>query len=386
MVGFIGEVAVQILCTMAWQKSLDAIVSLNVTISSQFEWLTKVPFIPVLEFLQNLLGKSFAKIHNREIEILLEGAYVRVNQFVKTFRKVDRSMLSEYFLRASGICCKENQFGVDIVLPIVCLKSVAKEERKQATIDLTSAPVSCIMLQVKLWKDELRASYINECFAKLLTVHSAVINFPESTLPQRKAKKLNPENRDDVILPAVSIVVDVRKHESTSKASHSLSSEQVHHANKGKGRMKSGTNESKAKNGCEVKVVSNNSHPNILQLHVTGLSPLDIFPTDVSLYESFQRILESQVDPSISPELTTEDQSHVLSMFSTQPYNKVSTCSKDSSTSNDMEDTSTHKNNNNNNKNKRKRNENMNESNKKTVSRNSNVNNKNKNSNNKNNN
>jgi hypothetical protein len=326
MVGFIGEIAAQILCVMAWQKSISTMTPSST--EAKLPLLISVPFIPALDYLSNLLGKSFVdRLCTAEMKQALDGAYVRVNQFVKTFVPVTKSMLREYFLRASAIYCKETQRGVDLVLPMIYLGDEKEEDRRNKIFDFQylSSHLSSIMIQVKLWKTKVGDSYVEGCFTKLLAIHRTLLPVEETSS-----------------LPAVSIVVDVRRHKSTKPSSSTTSStmssssssasedpqppskkRKIDLSKDDKGKVSDGDGDGDD-DRCKVEWVPNDEqYPNILQLHVEGLSPLDIFPDveDSSLYDSFQRILDSQVDPSISPALSEEDRVNVKKMFGTQPYN-----------------------------------------------------------------
>jgi hypothetical protein len=113
-VGFRGEVAAQILCLAAWQKCLLRRPSQRRLPEFSF------PFVQAIEFIKKLVGQPFFDALPEDVRTGLtndlENAYVRVNQFVKTFDELGLDTLREYFLRASGVYCKEGQQGVDLAL------------------------------------------------------------------------------------------------------------------------------------------------------------------------------------------------------------------------------------------------------------------------------
>ena len=116
--GCAGEVAVQVLFIMAWQV---VVILQQVLISKKPSFMSGfIPAIPIFDYLCTLLGKNF-KEHAlvAEVEKALEGGFMHVNEFVKTFKPAEQTSLLDISVCGAGLACMEMQRGSDGILGIV---------------------------------------------------------------------------------------------------------------------------------------------------------------------------------------------------------------------------------------------------------------------------
>ena len=116
--GCAGEVAVQVLFIMAWQV---VVILQQVLIYKKPSFMSGfIPAIPIFDYLCTLLGKNF-KEHAlvAEVEKALEGGFMHVNEFVKTFKPAEQTSLLDISVCGAGLACMEMQRGSDGILGIV---------------------------------------------------------------------------------------------------------------------------------------------------------------------------------------------------------------------------------------------------------------------------
>jgi hypothetical protein len=150
-VGYRGEVATQILVLLAMQNC----------ISDRSQEITSFPAFSASSFICELLGTALDGV---SVRFLNDGtsfkcqqvsgttalarnfgtSIVRPYHFVKTFANPDSSMLFGHFLRGAAIYCKENQVGIDLVLPMYLDNDLNKS--------LDDKSISGIVIQARLRK------------------------------------------------------------------------------------------------------------------------------------------------------------------------------------------------------------------------------------------
>jgi hypothetical protein len=128
----------------------------------------------VLEFLSCFLGPSFEKLLSAKMKGNLKFAFMRLFQFVKLFVDPTRVTLFDYFVRASGIYCRENQKAVDSIIPFVLPLQGQQASEKNAGVARNAAinegHTSGIFIQVRLRKQYETSASKDEWIEKLRTL------------------------------------------------------------------------------------------------------------------------------------------------------------------------------------------------------------------------
>jgi hypothetical protein len=88
-----------------------------------------------------------------DLEKSLDGCFVRLNQFVRTYVHPTRTMLVENFIRSTGIVCKENEPTADLLIPMAHLPATNAR--------ITEGIISVIVVQVKLREKFMGAHQID---------------------------------------------------------------------------------------------------------------------------------------------------------------------------------------------------------------------------------
>jgi hypothetical protein len=280
-IGFKGEVAAMILCLMAWQSSL--------------RWpVHDFPSVEANVFLNRLLGKLWNRSNRQtqpldvemssnesngdvemaegnvdsvplpqatleDVEKALEGCYVRLNQFVKTFVDVTPEMLVENFIRSTGIACRENSTDGESLIPFVRLSSTTVQEEN----------TSAIVVQANLYAMSDHA--LHSLFA---------------SVKSRSYLRTH--------LPVIAILFDFRPLSSGS----SRESVQV------------------------FRIPETVKGFAILCRHPTPADILDTLDDLNPLNGAFVRLLESNVNPNKSRNVSARMREGILKMFHSQPYGR----------------------------------------------------------------
>jgi hypothetical protein len=283
-IGFRGEVAAMILCSMAWQTFLSENEFQFPTISADkfFGRLFAKP-LDKLSAIEGPLPVKKRKVFNEteeevenegdgeggiggnvtwsEIASVLKQYRVRVNQTVKTYTHPTRAMLLENFIRSTAIACAENEVATDGIIP---LAQCSHDEQPVTEKDMTAAVIDA-KLRVKLLNEKDIQTWVERAMERL------------SFIPSKH--------------PRILILLEFGPQTKTARAGE-VTLRQIPH-NQG------------------------------FVFLCRRLSPADIFQHvehGGDLQQAFLRLLESTVDPSKSRNIIVEHRKQVLSMFKGQPF------------------------------------------------------------------
>jgi hypothetical protein len=280
-IGFRGEIGMQILCLIAWQK---CITESPQKLLPEFRF----PFVPALDFIKKLLGMEFFEALPADVRTGLEqdlaNAYVRMNQFVKTFAELRVDTLREYFIRASGVYCKEGQKAVDLAVSL------------WFGPDFKDSSFSALLMQVKLHSSALNQAELESWF-------QAVDSLP--LLEEIPAH-----------LPTVAICIELgpgRGAEATVNNFNSRAPRKT--ATRVEGFMRP-----------EISVQKDGKGPTrrpakfayALRFRTVSLANVD--PGDLQAINAFNRLVESTIDPSNSLNVEFIHRQNIKHVFRTQPY------------------------------------------------------------------
>jgi hypothetical protein len=156
MIGFRGEVGIQILCLMTVQKLM-----MNHKVVSNF-----VSF-KVKDFVKVLLGEKITSEVSTAIENIPDSHVCRPYQFVKQLFSPDVKLLWNAFLSGTAIYCKENEPVADVILPVAVISHL--------NAHIHESDMTALVIQVKLrnrfvspgdasdWKNNvLKLQYVNQ--------------------------------------------------------------------------------------------------------------------------------------------------------------------------------------------------------------------------------
>ena len=258
-VGFRGEVAGQILCLVAWQKCLRRRAEERRL--PEFEF----PFIPAIQFIKALVGSALYDQLSTEIrtglESVLSQAFVRVNQFAKTYVELGADTLREFFVRASGVYCKQGQAAVDLAIPLWFGQESFAEEA-----------FSVLLLQLKLRMKSLSPADLQEWHRKL------------ESLPL--IREIHPGR------PVVAVCLELGPPRGAESAVPNMTT-------------RSGSDKaSHVADGVSTPVVVSDAAGSASSTHVLyalrfrNVSLANVVPEDREAEEAFKRLLESTIDPS----------------------------------------------------------------------------------------
>lgn len=255
----------------------------------------KIPFVPVLNYLRALLGVQFQQFIDsglplaREMLLDLQHVVIRVNSFVKTFETVSEPMLFEYFLRGSGIACREAQPAADLVTPLYAAavngQDVSQETQERSSL-VNPGQVYAFQTQIKRWCRLLGETQAREAFEKMRCLHTQLT-------PNYVAQKKFP----------VSLLMEL-----TNRPVEPVSSKT---SVEGPALKKAGFAESS---------VSVTKKDGIYEIRASRLSVVDVESTFSQADASFKRLLESAHDPRKIACIPENFRQLVPSMFDTQPY------------------------------------------------------------------
>jgi hypothetical protein len=196
-----------------------------------------------------------------EVETALEGCFVRLNQFVKTFADPTPEMLVENFFRSTGIACKENCTAADSLIPFVRFSEDMNTVQEENT--------SAIVVQAKL-----RTTFMGD----------------QALRPWIESVRSRSYLQSD--LPVVAILFDFGPRNSGSESG-------------------------------SVHIFRIPRSDNGFAIVCRRPSPSDIFETlnnDGKLNAAFGRLLESTINPSETRNVSDHMKDGVLKMFRRQPF------------------------------------------------------------------
>ena len=232
----------------------------------------------------DILESILSLIALKEMEEDFKHARVRVNQFVRTFKRPSRAMLIEHFLRASGIATRELQPVADLIGPIV----FKKENNSPITLD----DLGLFALDAKL-----RGNY-----------HSLT----------EKREWLNSFDSFDFLkqnshYPILGIFCELGKSIGAEAGVPSVSSSPRlrEPASELVVWRRTSTNRTGTKTTC---------FPVKYGFFTRRLSVKDIFPENEKAIKAFESLLETRFDPSESRNVESSFKQPIKHMFRTQPY------------------------------------------------------------------
>ena len=269
MPGFRGEVAAQILLLMAWEKCLTGLPK-----SLRYEF----PALPATKFLESLLGPiPWNQVPG--LKDVLSKGLIRVNQFVKTFVEPSAEMLLEYFVRASGIYCRENQKGVDMVISMF----FPEEGKDWKSACVSKERMAALLIQIRLRKQYMTESTKIDWESKVAELNM----FQGSTSTDALSKDL----------PSVGLLLELRS---------TVGSPAVEVASKRKRLVQEPVEIKRTEFGYV--------------LMKKGMSVEDVMPGIPGVEDAFNRLLESSIDPSDTHAVDASEREQIRTMFRVQPY------------------------------------------------------------------
>jgi hypothetical protein len=139
-----GEVIVQILTAMTWQKFLVK----QPTVS--------FPSVSVFDFLTVLLGETAFRAliaDSPTAAANFKRGFVRLNQIVRAFKDPTPSMLADFYVRSSGIACKQGFACLDFAFPIFypCGEGALTPNDDWEDKSIDAGKTRVMGWQVKLW-------------------------------------------------------------------------------------------------------------------------------------------------------------------------------------------------------------------------------------------
>ena len=279
-------------------KAIEALSRVSVT-AAELEVLSSMyseTFAPGNQtYLFKYLSARITLRNWDDMKVELNGGYVRVNQFAKTFRKVSSTMLVEAFLRGVAVYCMENQPVIDLCIPVFFPGA-------EKTGLVSPSNLSAVVIQIKL-----QEQFESETF-KLNWVEDVLdLPFFADASPAKPFVSIFCEFGE------VNAVGDPRQQELNVRA---ITQRYFDSSNKREAdgkivrRTQAEVNTSTQARGYAV--------------FVRGLSVCDlsiwVADPEESVLKAFRRLLAASTDPAESDDVNPEVHGHIKKMFESITY------------------------------------------------------------------